>query len=83
MKIASNRFIILTVLVIGWFSVIAGNNPPQPNPMGKNNAAMDDSFPPPPPGLPVDENIFVLFSVAILLGTFIIYKNNLKAKNPI
>ncbi|MFQ3174227.1 MAG: hypothetical protein ACI8W0_001341, partial [Flavobacterium sp.] len=39
--------------------------------------------PPPPPGLDIDQHIFILFSVAILFGIYIIYRNNLKRKNPI
>ncbi|WP_290864484.1 hypothetical protein [Flavobacterium sp.] len=39
--------------------------------------------PPSPPGLPIDENIFVLVIGAILLGIYIIYRHQLKTKAPI
>jgi hypothetical protein len=74
MKIMSGKFHLLIFFLIGTlFSVAQGSsNPPRPR-----------RRPPPPPGLDIDENIFILFSVAILFGIYIIYRNNLKAKNPI
>ncbi|WP_165929963.1 hypothetical protein [Flavobacterium caseinilyticum] len=36
--------------------------------------------PAPPPGLPINENIFILMTIAILFGIYIIYKHKLKEK---
>ena len=38
---------------------------------------------PPPPGLPIDENIYMLLIVALFLGIYIIYNNRLKTKTSI
>lgn len=71
MKLVSQRLLFI-ILITLCDTLAFSETPPTPAPP-----------PPPPPGLPVDENIFILFSVAILLGTYIIYRNNLKTKNPI
>jgi hypothetical protein len=71
MKLVSQRLLfIIFITLCGTFAFSQGG-PPAPAP------------PPPPPGLLIDENIFILFSLAILSGIYIIYKNNLKTKNPI
>jgi hypothetical protein len=78
MKTLSDKFHLLIFFLIGTSFAIAGNpaNPPPPDPTGRRR-------PPPPPGLDIDQHIFILFSVAILFGIYIIYRNNLKRKNPI
>jgi hypothetical protein len=68
MKIVSEKYIVILLLLVCGSVAYAQ--------------------PPPPPGedvpvVSIDENIFILFSVAILFGVYIIYKNNLKTKNPI
>jgi hypothetical protein len=72
MKLVSQRLLFIIFITLCGTLAFSQVVPPAPAPP-----------PPPPPGLPVDENIFILFSAAILLGTYIIYKNNLKTKNPI
>ena len=39
-------------------------------------------LPPPPPGLPIDENIYVPLIIAILFGIYIICNHKLKTKTP-
>jgi hypothetical protein len=77
MKRLLSSFFTLFIFLLVIYGSYAGNsiNPPSPNPTGKK--------PPPPKGLSIDEDVFILFIIAILLGIYIIYKNNLKAKNPI
>jgi hypothetical protein len=74
MKIIANKFFITLVYLLVSFVAFAGPNPPAPT----------HKKPPPPPGLPIDENIIILFLIAFLFGIYILYKNNLKdEKTPI
>jgi hypothetical protein len=73
MKTIVNKFIFVTVYLLGVTIAFAAPNPPPPN----------YRRPPPPPGLPIDENISVLVIMAILIGINIIYKHQLKTKAPI
>lgn len=34
----------------------------------------------PPPGLPINKNIFILMTIALLFGIYIIYQHKLKEK---
>ncbi|WP_331581455.1 hypothetical protein [Flavobacterium sp.] len=77
MKTLSDKFYLSFFFLFGTLCSIAGTDPPPPSPTGKVAGV------PPPPGLPIDENIFVLFGIAILLGIYIIYKNDIKTKYPI
>lgn len=80
MKRLPGKFFILFIFLIGMCNGYAGDSieegPPEP-------PASLDATPPPPPGLSINENIYILFSVALLFGIYIIYKNNLKVKSPI
>jgi hypothetical protein len=77
MKIVSNKFYLFIAFLIGTLCSIAGNPAlPEPNPFGRRK-------PPPPPGLPIDENIFILIIIALLFGIYIIYSHRLKTKTPI
>lgn len=71
MKIITNRFFILIAFLCNIINAIAKPHPP--NPYKK----------PPPPGLPIDESILILFLLALLFGIYIIYKDQLKQKTPI
>ncbi len=73
-------FIVLVETMNVYAGKGAGAGPPAPT--GKGTAALSPP-PPPPPGLPIDENIFILFSVAVFFGIYIIYKYNLNSKTPI
>ena len=68
--------IILTVLMFlyGVLDMFCKTDDP-PTPSKYQN-------PPPPPGLPIDENIYMLLIVALFLGIYIIYNNKLKTKTP-
>ncbi len=72
MKIITIRFYVALVCLMGITSAFAKPNPPAPN----------FKKPPPPPGLPIDDNIYMLLLIAFLFGIFIIYKNNIKTKTP-
>jgi hypothetical protein len=83
MKALLNNFFVFFIFLFGTCAIYAGRQPEKGPPSPTAKATATATPPPPPPGLPIDENIFILFSLAILLGIYIIYKNNLKAKNPI
>ena len=74
MKIVSNKFYILFIFLFWIMDLTAGNGAGSgpPSPTGKK--------PPPPPGLAIDENIIVLFILALLFGIYIIYTNVIKAR---
>ena len=71
MKVASKRLLLLCFAMMYGFTVIA-----------------QATNPPPPPGeeepvVPIDENIFILFFMAILFGIYITYKYNSKQKTSV
>ena len=66
------KFFYITLLgVLSFFSALATPKPPSPD--GKE-------YIPPPPGLPINENIFILLTIAVLYGIYIIYQHNVKEK---
>ncbi|MDD5149671.1 MAG: hypothetical protein PHC28_04230 [Flavobacterium sp.] len=73
MKTIANRLIFLSIYLLGV--AIAFGAPSPPSPGAKR--------PPPPPGLPIDENLYIVFIIALLFGIYIIYKYQLKIKKPI
>jgi hypothetical protein len=75
MKTIVNKFFVLVTYMLGFVNVFAAPDPPMPN--GKGLA------PPPPPGLPIDENLPFLILIAILFGMYVIYNQTLKTKNSI
>jgi hypothetical protein len=76
MKILPNKFYLFIAFLFGTLYAIAADSPPVPNPFGRRK-------PPPPPGLPIDENIFILIIIALIFGIYIIYGHRLKTKTPI
>ena len=73
MKNFVNKFIFVTISLLGVTIAFATPKPPAPN----------YKKPPSPPGLPIDENISVLVIIAIMFGIYIIYRHRLKTKAPI
>ena len=77
MNILPNKFYLFIAFLFGTFFAIAGNPAlPEPNLSGRRK-------PPPPPGLPIDENIFILIIIALIFGIYVIYCHKLKTKTPI
>ncbi|MFV8374829.1 hypothetical protein [Flavobacterium sp. LB1P62] len=74
MRLIEKVFFTITLFILGIFNVLA-DGPPAPSPTGRK--------PPPPPGLPIDENIFILMIIAVLFGIYIICSFKLKTKTPI
>ncbi len=54
-------FVLILFLSMGFASVAQGATPPPP-------------IPPPPPGLPIDERLMVLFTLAFSFGVYKAYK---------
>lgn len=73
MKNIANKFLIIMICLFGVLEASATPSPPSPG----------ARKPPPPPGLPIDENLYIVFIIALLLGIYIIYKYQLKQKTPI
>ncbi|MEZ7499130.1 hypothetical protein QO200_10290 [Flavobacterium sp. Arc3] len=80
MKDLQNKYYFFVFFLFGMLRAFAdGVSPPPPD----DPVVTADGLPPPPPGFAIDENIFMLLSIAILFGIYIIYKNNLKTKSSI
>lgn len=60
MKIALKKFILLFIVFMCGTFAFSTNNPPQPNP----------SAAPPPPGLPIDNGIYILVAVSLILAFY-------------
>jgi hypothetical protein len=75
MKFFKSVFFTLMIFVLGMINAFAANPPPPP-PVGRTRPI------PPPPGLPIDENILTMMLVALLFGIYIIYNFKIKQKTP-
>lgn len=80
MKVFVNKFYFLFIFFSGLMSIFAGTAPASgpPSPTGKGAAV-----PPPPPGLPINDYIFVMILVALLLGFYVVNKRQIKTKASI
>ena len=76
MKTIVNIFFIVIAFLLVTVDTVAKNNPPVPNPNGRTNNGI-----PVVPGLPIDENLPVLFIIALLLGIYIVYNHKFKTQN--
>lgn len=74
MKTIIYRFFVLIVILLGVMGVFAAPHPPSPG--AKTNV-------PPPPGVPIDDNICGLVMIALLFGMYVVFKYPLKTKAPI
>ncbi len=71
MKAIVYRFFVLIITLFGVTDAFAVPSPPAPG----------DKIPP-PPGLPIDENIYILLIMGILFGIYIIFRFQSKTKAP-
>lgn len=78
MKIISQRFLIVVLVLLGSIGAFAAPAPPAP-PVRQGVGVPP---PPPDPPLPIDENLMFLFVAALLFGIYSIYKYRLKQKTP-
>jgi hypothetical protein len=76
METAKRKFFLLVICLLGAMNIFANPNPPQP-PKGDQPTGGT-----PPPGLPIDTEIYLLFILAILYGIYILYNHSLKVKTP-
>jgi hypothetical protein len=79
MKLFVNKIYYLFILLFGVMTVFAGTAPASgpPAPTGKGAGL------PPPPGLPIDNYISILILVALVYGSYSIYKRSVKTKTSI
>jgi hypothetical protein len=73
MKTAPHKLCSLMILFL-FSSVCVAGTPPNPG---------GGSGPPADPPLPIDDNLYVLFVLALTLGFYFIYKHKLNQKTPI
>jgi hypothetical protein len=71
MKTAPNKFLSIVLFLLCGINSVAQTPPP---PALK---------PKPPPKLPIDDNLYALFALALILGIYFIYKHKLNQKTPI
>jgi hypothetical protein len=69
MKFAPNKILSLVLFFNGTIVCLAQD---PPNPSGG-----------PPVDLPIDDNLYILFALALILGIYYIYKHKLNKKTPI
>lgn len=76
-RILNKYSFLVTCLFVTIITVAAEGEPPPPAPasFGVSN--------PPPPGLPIDNNLFVLFVFGLLFGFYKIYVFAVKNKRPV
>ena len=73
-----NKYRLLVACLLGTIiNVAAQGEPPAPAPASFNVSN------PPPPGLPIDNNLFVLFVFGLLFGFYKIYFFTVKKKRPV
>ncbi|WP_291098680.1 MULTISPECIES: hypothetical protein [unclassified Flavobacterium] len=73
MKTIVNIFFTIIICLFGVINVFAEPSPPSPG----------ARKPPPPPGLPIDDGLYILFILGLLYGIYIIYGRHLNNKTPI
>ena len=68
MKIVLNRFFFI-ILTVFYFNPCLANGPTPPQPI-----------PVPPPGLPIDDGIYILIIAAIIYGLYATNQNKIKKR---
>jgi hypothetical protein len=68
MKTMARRFLIAIIYLLGVTIAFAGPHPPSPG----------FKKPPPPPGLPINEDILIVFILALMYGLFVIFRYKIK-----
>ena len=79
MKAILNKFLVFTFFLFGILNGMAKATPPAPS----SKIAVDDPFAPPPPGLPINEDLFYLLILAVIFGIYIIYSRKIDNKTVI
>lgn len=69
----ASKFFIVIIYLLGVTITFAGPHPPSPG----------FKKPPSPPGLPIDENIFIVIILGLLYGLYSIFRHKIKTKTPI
>ena len=72
MKLFSKSFFLIIALIFISATCLAKEGPPQPQPQGA----------PPPPGGPIDDNIYILLFFALALGFYKVYQFKHHKKTP-
>jgi hypothetical protein len=70
MKTTPNRFLSTLLFLLCGISSFAQTPPPPTGPID------------PRPDLPIDDNLYILFALALILGIYFIYKHKLHKKTP-
>ena len=80
MKLFVYKSYYLFIFLIGTVSVCAGTAPAAgpPSPTGKGSA-----IGPTPPGLAIDDNIYLMICIGLLLGLYFVNKRYIKTKPSI
>ena len=73
MKTIVNKFFFILVCLFGILDAFSAPNPPMPT--GKK--------PPPPPGLPINEDLYVVLVLGLIYGIYFLYNYQIKQKTPI
>ena len=73
MKTKVSKFFIAIVYPLGVAIAFAAPHPPSPG----------FKKPPSPPGLPINEDIFIVFIIALLYGLYAIFRHKLKTKTQV
>lgn len=76
MKTIVNKFFIVITFIFGIIDCMAKNNPPAPNPNGRTNGPIT------PPGLSINDDLYLVFVLGLIYGIYLIYKCQ-KQKTPI
>ena len=72
MKTMVSKFFIAIIYLLGVTIAFAAPHPPSPG----------FKKPPSPPGLPINEDIFIVFIIALLYGLYAHFRYKLKTKAP-